>query len=65
MLEKFRDYFNAIDLPAPLIERSEQICNAFKDFIELPLHGVFISDFIEPTAISFTRTRRSRATIRT
>jgi hypothetical protein len=48
MLESFRDYFNAIDLPGPLIERTEQICGAFNPFIEQPVHGVFVSDFFEP-----------------
>jgi hypothetical protein len=48
MLEQFRDYFNAIEMPNALIERAEQICGAFDPFIERPVHGVFVCDFFEP-----------------
>lgn len=48
MLERFQDYFEAIEVPQPLIERAEQICGAFDRLIERPVNGVFICDFFEP-----------------
>jgi hypothetical protein len=47
MLEQFAAYFHRIEMPQPIIERAEAVCNTFKEFIELPITAVFVSDAYE------------------
>ena len=48
MLEQFQEYFTAIDLPQPIREKAEQLCQAYAGALPGPLEDVFISDAFEP-----------------
>jgi hypothetical protein len=47
MLENFHGYFFEIGLPNPMIQKAEQLCEAFAQAIGGPLQGAFVSDFYE------------------
>ncbi len=48
MLQSFNDYFREIELPKPLIEKAQQICDVYAEAFEGPLTDLVVCDHFEP-----------------
>jgi hypothetical protein len=44
MLEQFANYFQRIEMPQPIIDRAEAVCNTFRNYIPAPVTTVFVTD---------------------
>jgi hypothetical protein len=47
MLGQFHDYFTSIQMPKPIIEKANQLCKVYAEFIAEPILNVVVCDLFE------------------
>ena len=51
MLESFYDYFREIEMPRPIVDRAEQLCNEFALVLPNAIDRVLVTDLYDPQGV--------------